>query len=46
MSKKSWAQIMTILLVMGMFAFVDITSEKEILFPEIFVSCYFTSVIH
>lgn len=35
MSLKSWTQIGTILLIMGMFAVVDMFAAREILFPEI-----------
>ncbi len=35
MSLKAWTQVFTMLLIMIMFALVDIYAEKEILFPEI-----------
>ncbi|MGE4542581.1 MAG: hypothetical protein AB7D06_00600 [Pedobacter sp.] len=35
MSLKAWSQIMTIVLIMVMFALVDVYAEKGILFPEI-----------
>jgi hypothetical protein len=35
MSLKTWTQIITLILIMALFAMVDISAEKEILFPEI-----------
>lgn len=35
MPLKVWARIITMVLIMVLFALVDISAEKEILFPEI-----------